>query len=74
MACSLGDQERTERAGRWKAVAARATARSEEALVFPSEPALAAELAELAVLETECCGASFRIDVAPGAIRLALAR
>lgn len=60
MACSLGQAGLAQRAGRWEALSASAlsqVSRTERGLrlVFHAGPGVAAELAELAALERECC-------------------
>ncbi len=65
--CSLDANGRTAREGRLSALAARAT-RQEQAprgleLRFPPDPALAAEAAEIAALEAQCCGAAFTVEI-----------
>ena len=66
-ACSLGERERSDRAKRLLALAARASSADEpadaERLSFPPDPELAAELAEVAALETQCCPVAFTLTI-----------
>ena len=61
--CTLDADERAERVRRLEALAARATSRAGNELRFPPDAKLAAELAEAAALETQCCGVSFRLEL-----------
>jgi hypothetical protein len=72
--CALTDEARADRARRWRAVQARSSERTETELIFATDARLAAELAELAALETVCCRAGFRLEIAPSGIRLELRR
>jgi hypothetical protein len=71
-ACALDDEELAERRSRFRELAQHAVARDESSWRFPPELELARELAELAVLESRCCGASFALSVEPNGLRLAL--
>ena len=66
-ACSLGERDRSERAKRLLALAARASSTEGspggERLSFPPDPELAAELAEVAALETQCCPVAFTLAI-----------
>jgi hypothetical protein len=72
LTCTLDDDERAARRSRFVQLRERATAMSDSEWRFPSELDLARELAELAVLESRCCGASFALSVEPNGLRLAL--
>ncbi len=61
--CSLEPDERRARLSRLRALEARAIGRRGDRLLFPRDPALAAEMAELAALETGCCPVSFRLEI-----------
>jgi hypothetical protein len=65
--CSLDDAELGERSARFAALAARGT-RDGTRLRLP--PELAAEAAELAVLETRCCPVTFTLEITRGEIVL----
>jgi hypothetical protein len=71
-ACALDDAELEERRSRFAELAQHAVARDEQGWTFRPELDLARELAELAVLESRCCGASFALTVEPDELRLAL--
>jgi hypothetical protein len=71
-ACTLDDEELGERRSRFAELARHAVARDEGGWSFPPELELARELAELAVLESRCCGASFALTVEPDGLRFAL--
>lgn len=60
VACSLGQSDLTERAGRWNELAKRALAQVSQTkrglrLVFGAAPGVADELGALAAAERECC-------------------
>jgi hypothetical protein len=60
VACSLGQDDLAQRAGRWRSLAARALAQSSATqrgvrLVFDPGPGVADELGALAALERDCC-------------------
>jgi hypothetical protein len=74
--CTLEDDDRVRRGERLAALAARATSRESTPegfrFTFPPEPALAAEAAQLSVLETQCCGVAFTLDIKPHELVLLL--
>jgi hypothetical protein len=60
VACSLGQADQAQRAGRWRALATRALSQSCATqrgvrLVFDASPGVADELQALAALERDCC-------------------
>lgn len=60
VACSLGQSDLAQRAGRWSELAARALAQVSQTerglrLVFGAAPGVADELHALAAAERECC-------------------
>jgi hypothetical protein len=65
--CSLDAEGSTARENRLSALAARATEQKQSprglVLRFPPDPALAAEAAEIAALEAQCCGAAFTVEI-----------
>jgi hypothetical protein len=71
-ACTLDDEGRGARRSRFAELAQQAVTRDDNGWCFPVELELARELAELAVLESRCCGASFALSVEPDQLRLAL--
>jgi hypothetical protein len=76
--CSLPSDRRAGRARRFAALRHRALEMSEDNeqldILFLRDSALAAELAELAALEAECCSVRTTIEVGPDSIRVRVKR
>ena len=76
--CTLSEEERTQRGHRIAALRARAIEDNDTSdslrLVFLRDPDLAAELAELAAREAECCGVVARLDIGPDTVSVELTR
>jgi hypothetical protein len=75
--CTLPSEQMTDRSGAWTEVLAKAIEREPTAaglrLRFDADPTVVATLAELAVLEAECCAFfSFTITVDGGGVWLAV--
>ena len=68
--CSLDADELSARAKRLSALEARALESGPHGLGFAPDPALAAEIAELASLETQCCKVRFRLEIEPDSLLL----
>jgi hypothetical protein len=78
IACGLDGDAQAQRGDDWATLAARATSRHRSAdgvrLEFPADAALAAAIAELAVLEQRCCPFfSFTLGIAAGVVTLDVA-
>ncbi len=78
LACTLTGDHQIGRRDRWLALAelallAKAPTETGVELRFRAEPAVLAELTELAGLETECCGfAEWKVTEAGDTVRLAV--
>jgi hypothetical protein len=76
VACSLGQSDLAERAGRWSELAARALAQVSQTerglrLAFGAAPGVADELHALAAAERECCAfATWSVRAADGELVL----
>lgn len=77
IACSLNESELRARAGEWAAMLAGAISRTAiddgARISFRPDPTVAAQLAELAMREQQCCPFfSFTIEIAAGALALSV--
>jgi hypothetical protein len=76
VACSLGQSDLAERAGRWSELAGRALAQVSQTerglrLIFGAAPGVADELQALAAAERECCAfATWSVRAADGELVL----